>query len=352
MKKFFGVIGNPPYNQDRSLSGDNSNYSPPIYNYFLDSSFEVGERVELIHPARFLLNAGRTPKEWNEKMLADPHYSILLYEGDSSKVFGNTSITGGVVVSYHDETRKMGPIGVFTPFPELNGILKKVQNAEDFESLTEVIFIQSRFDLETLLEAHPEVKSGIGSDGRDSRFEKNIFTKVPIFTEKRANEDDVRTLGIHERKRAWRFIPREFVDESQDNLDRYKVIMSVSNGAAGNLGDSSVRLIGEPVIGLPGDGYTRSFIGIGAFATKSEAENCATFLRTKFARVMVGILKTTQMLNKDVWLYVPNQDFKTNADIDWSKSISEIDQQLYAKYELDQDEVDFIEMHVAYLKEV
>ena len=61
---------------------------------------------------------------------------------------------------------------------------------------------------------------------------------------------------------------------------------------------------------------------------------------------MLSVLKVTQMTNKDVWLYVPLQDFTSNSDVDWTKSIAEIDQQLYKKYGLSQEEIDFIETHV------
>ena len=69
--KFDFVIGNPPY-QDETL-GENKGYAPPIYHLFLDGAYKVADKVELIHPARFLFNAGSTPKAWNQKMLSDPH---------------------------------------------------------------------------------------------------------------------------------------------------------------------------------------------------------------------------------------------------------------------------------------
>lgn len=70
------------------------------------------------------------------------------------------------------------------------------------------------------------------------------------------------------------------------------------------------------------------------------------FVQTKFARVMLGILKVTQHIRKGVWKYVPLQDFTSSSDIDWSKSVHEIDEQLYDKYGLTKDERDFIETHV------
>lgn len=87
-------------------------------------------------------------------------------------------------------------------------------------------------------------------------------------------------------------------------------------------------------------------ISIGAFETLNEAENLTKYIKTRFARVALGILKVTQDITPSKWKYVPLQDFTPASDIDWSKSVSEIDLQLYAKYGLDETEIEFIESHV------
>lgn len=69
-------------------------------------------------------------------------------------------------------------------------------------------------------------------------------------------------------------------------------------------------------------------------------------IKTKFARALLSVLKITQDANPGKWQYVPLQDFTAASDIDWSKSIPEIDKQLYAKYGLDEKEIAFIESHV------
>ena len=66
-------------------------------------------------------------------------------------------------------------------------------------------------------------------------------------------------------------------------------------------------------------------------------------MATKFLRFMVGILKTSQNVYQVVYQFVPVQDFTDNSDIDWSQPIPEIDKQLYAKYGLDDGEIEFIE---------
>ena len=85
---------------------------------------------------------------------------------------------------------------------------------------------------------------------------------------------------------------------------------------------------------------------IGAFESKSEAEGAFKYIKSKFARAMLGILKITQDNNRATWAEVPMQDFTKNSDIDWSRSIPEIDQQLYKKYDLSPDEINFIETKV------
>ena len=93
-------------------------------------------------------------------------------------------------------------------------------------------------------------------------------------------------------------------------------------------------------------GYTQSFIGIGAFKTEYEALSCLKYVKSKFARTMLGILKITQDNPPEKWKYVPLQDFTSNSDIDWTQSVAEIDVQLYKKYGLDEKEIAFIESHV------
>ena len=337
--KFDYVIGNPPY-QDETL-GDNGTFAPPVYNKFLDASYEIAEKVEMIHPARFLFNAGSTPKAWNEKMLSDPHFKVLHYESDASVMFTNTEIKGGVVISYRDKNKNYGAIKVFTPYEELNSIMKKAAPASEAKSLMETIYIQNKFDLEKLYKDHPEYRAVIGSEGRDKRFRNNIFEKVSIFTEERQNKGDIRVLGVSKNKRVWMYIPEKYVETEHENLKKWKVLVARVNGS-GNLGE----VLSTPVVEAPNEGYTQTFIGIGSFKVEAEAQNALKYIKSKFCRTMLGILKITQDNNRDTWRMVPLQDFTAHSDIDWSKSVAEIDQQLYRKYDLTADEIEFIETHV------
>ena len=330
--KFDVVIGNPPYQQE---SKGTSTRDEPIYHLFVNLAYKLADTFTLITPGRYLFNAGSTPKDWNKKMLTDIHNRIVLYNQNSDQIFPRTDIKGGVAIVLHDENRKLGPIGTFTAYSELNSILKKVSPFVKDNGLTSIIYVQNKFNLDTLNADFPE------KTRKDKRLESNIFSQYSIFTETRNSENQIKIFGLINNKRLFRYVDKKYLSLNHENLYKYKVLVPKSNGS-GALGEVlSTPLIGEPLIG-----YTRSFIGIGAFSNKNEAENLMKYVKSKFARTMLGVLKVTQDNNADKWRLVPLQNFTSNSDIDWSKSIPEIDQQLYKKYDLSQDEINFIETKV------
>ena len=333
--KFDVVIGNPPYQEQTEGTSDK-----PIYNYMMDGAEEISDKVCLITPARFLFNAGKTPKEWNRKKLKDPHFKVLYYEQDSSKVFPNTDIKGGVAITYTDKEKELGAIGTFIVFPELSNIFHKVVSYSGFAPIISIIYLQNKFDLEKLYADLPEYRRIIGSQGREKRLTTSIFTQLPLFSSDKKNDMDIRVIGLINNNRESKFMPKKYLD-GHENLEKYKVILPKANGT-GAIGEVlSTPLIGEPLIG-----YTQSFISFGRFEDISEAENCMKYIKTKFARALLGTLKITQDNNKETWANVPLQDFTVDSDIDWSQSIEDIDRQLYRKYGLSQEEIEFIESKV------
>ncbi|HSD99073.1 MAG TPA: Eco57I restriction-modification methylase domain-containing protein [Patescibacteria group bacterium] len=333
--KFTAIVGNPPYQEETKDTSDN-----PIYHLFIDEAYKLAEKVSLIHPARFLFNAGKTPKEWNKKMLNDEHIKVVYYEQKSSKVFPNTDIKGGIAITYRDASKFFGAIGTFTSFPELNSILNKVENRTGFSSITKIIYSQNKFNLDALYKDFPEYKSIIGSKGQEKRLTTPIFEQLPVFSETKSSNGDYKILGLIKNKRVFKYINQKYLD-SHDNIEKFKVILPKSNGT-GMLGEAlSTPLIAEPLIG-----HTQSFISIGAMDKEIQAMAILKYLKTKFVRTMLGVLKITQDNPRDVWSKVPLQDFTEKADIDWSKSVVNIDKQLYEKYKLDDNEINFIETHV------
>ena len=337
LMKFNVIVGNPPYQDRREGTSDN-----PIYHLFMDMAYQLSEKVVLVTPGRFLFNAGKTPIQWNKKMLEDKHLKVQSYFSKSSDAFPEVNLMGGITITLRDKKQKFDKIGVFSSFLELNTILQKVIKDPDFESIDSNIYTQNKFDLETLYKDYPAFKNTIGSNGREKRLTTSIFDQLSIFTEEPSTKNDVCVFGLIKNNRTYRFVPAKYI-EAHVNTDKFKVLLPKSNGS-GALGEVvPTVLIGEPVIGNEGTGYTQSFISIGAYSTIEEAESCLKYIKTKFVRSMLGVLKVTQDNNKDVWKYVPLQDLSENSKIDWSKSITQIDQQLYKKYKLSPEEIDFIE---------
>lgn len=331
------IVGNPPYQETMAGTSDN-----PIYNLFYDNAFELCNKVSLITPARYLFKAGKTPKDWNEKMLNDEHFKVVFYEQDSSKLFPDTDIKGGLAITYRDANKNFGKIGFFTNYKELNGILEKVRKS-NFKTLADLVYAPESYRLtKKLHEEHPEIKSKL-SKGHDFDVTSNIFSKLnELFTNEKPNDgnDYIQIFGLEGSNRVYKYIRNDYI-MPHDNLMKYKVFVPKSNGS-GAIGE----VLSTPLIGQPLIGHTQTFISIGSFDTEYEANSLLKYLKTKFARTMLGTLKVTQDNKKGTWKNVPLQDFTSNSDIDWSKSIPEIDKQLYKKYNLSPEEIEFVESKV------
>ncbi len=343
--KFDVIIGNPPY-QEETL-GDNDTFAPPVYHCFLDASYKIGNFVLLIHPARFLFNAGSTPKSWNKKMLSDVHFKVLDYEAEVSKVFPNTNINGGIAITCHDESKDYGAIEVFAQFDEMNIIRSNVLRKHKFEHFSNIVTSAYAYHLtEEIYKEHPEVRGRL-SKGHDYDLKSNILELMPeVFTDNKTNEDDLLVWGREDNQRVTKWVRRSYIT-GPSNIDKYKVFLAGADGAAGTIGKPiPARIIGTPSLGISGSIATESFISIGSFDTEQEANNAMKYIKSRFARTLLSILKVTQAITPEKWKFVPLQDFTPSSDIDWSKSVAEIDEQLFDKYGLDDKEKDFIRTKV------
>jgi hypothetical protein len=340
-RKFDVVIGNPPYQDD--LVGDNEAKSPPIYHLFMDAAFEVAERAVLVTPARFLSNAGQTPKSWNEKTLSDEHLKVAIFEPSSSTIFPGTAIDGGIVVTYRDATRVIGPIGSHSYLSDTARSLVDRVASQSSSSIASTITEHPCSWNEQVFVDHPELRERIPASS-GLRMKTNTFERmgeVCLKSDPKDGHEYIRILGLANRKREERWVRKDYVI-APEVVNKHKVFIAKADGAAVKSG----RVVGMPSVAPPRTGFTQTFMSIGRFDSEAEAEACAKYVKTKFARAMLGVLKTTQDNSAIKWKHVPPQDFTPGSDLDWSKSISQIDQQLYSKYGLDADEITFIEAQV------
>lgn len=346
---FDAIVGNPPY-QERSI-GDNKGYTPPIYDKFLDVAYALSEHVVMIHPARFLFNAGSTPKEWNKKMLESNNIRLISYESDATKVFSETSITGGVAITVYDKSKQVSPIGIYVPYEELNSIRKKVVDYEGFTSISSIMSGRTPYLFTDVFHRENPNAIKLLSNGHMYDVSSNAFLalKNVFMREKPMNHSDYfRILGRLNGTRAYCWIKKSYVrGRLPEYVNTWKVFLPKANGASGMLGEEPARIISKPAVGNPDDIATDTFICVGSFTDEAQAKALYKYLNGRFSRILLGILKVTQDNTSDKWAYVPLQDFSDHSDIDWTLTIPEVDKQLYEKYGLTAEEIDFIESKIA-----
>lgn len=335
--KFKAIVGNPPY----QIEGE-STRKTPIYNLFYDTAFELSSLVTFITPGRFLFKAGQTPMEWMEKMLSDTHFKVVDYFQKSSDVFPTVDIKGGVAIGLRNANKEFGAIGFFSDYPELKSIMAKVFTNPSFQFGQFASLVSSqgiyRFS-EKALSEFPRIYEVQGK-GTASKITSNAFenlTEIFVNTEKECKGEGVQIIGRIKGSRETKWVNASYLQPCE-YLNYYNVLVPEANGT-GAIGE----VLSTPVIGVPVIGHTDTFLSIGKFADAQEASACLNYVKTKFARCLLGTLKATQHNPRDTWANVPLQNFTAISDIDWNQSIADIDKQLYRKYKLDEDEIEFIE---------
>lgn len=350
--KFDIVVGNPPYQENDNGKRDDGAISAsatPLYHYFFELAKQMSnEQTCLIFPARWLYGSGKGLGNFTKKMFKDYKVKSLTLFQASNKIFPNTDIKGGVLYMIYDKSYEgivdvtvvdrqnkthhyesylnTSNSGVFIPFEELVTIYEKVSQKSNLSENSFQKIVSSRKPY-----------------GLSTNFFKNPskFNLPPIF-EKCVSNDNIEVIGLEGSKRVKKYIDKNYpITNGKDTIYKWKLFAGKAMGS-GTFGEK----IPDLPIGGPGTIATETFIRIGDFATKYEVENVKKYYYSKFFRALLGIVKTTQDAPARVYKFIPMQDFTEKSDIDWSKSIVEIDKQLYVKYDLSQDEVTFIEENV------
>ena len=256
--KFDAILGNPPYQESTD-----TNFAKPVYHHFIDSAKNLTPKyVCMVHPARFLFNAGATPKDWNDKMLNDPHLSVVMYEPESQKLFSGVEIKGGICVTLWQKNNKgKGLEGLFIVQPELRSIVKKI----------------GKGGFNTIVSPRGETKLTISLDPKypkDLRLAPNYFVRFPeIFGKSQDSVRSIRVIGLEEgNKRTERFVEAKLINDLK--LNKWKVFMPKAIGS-GSFGEAMSELL----IGEPKTCCTYTFLQVGAFTSKEEAENCMKYLK-------------------------------------------------------------------------
>ena len=335
---FKAVVGNPPY-QLMDKGTHKSSSSTPIYDKFVGLGKNLRpDHLSLIMPARWYVG-GKGLDEFRQEMIQDRHIAILQDYQDSKEVFPGVAIEGGVCYflrreNYEGEcmisisskdgkkqsTRYLqtGDADVLIRYETAISIYNKVSSTtEEGRYFSSLVWPRRPFGIDTI--------------------DDTLLSKTPI-------EGGFALHALMDRTRVVRYLQPNFkIPSGQELVPAYKVFISKADGAAGQVGNPiPANIIGKSIAGAPNAICTETFLAIGPFETEEMMLNAQTYLKTKFCRCLIGIRKSKNM-TKETYSFVPLQDFTASSDIDWSKSVAEIDQQLYAKYNLSPDEISFIE---------
>ena len=337
--KFNVIVGNPPYQQTISDNSKNKSLSRQIFPDFIKISIGLNsDYLSLVTPSRWFTGDAQDKSflRLREFFQENNHIQSIVNIPISSSVFPAVEISGGInyflynpkhnddieFTEYYDEEntntfkRPLFEEGldIILSSGFSHNIISKVKK-DDFKSITEIT----------------KGRNAFGILGKNAN-EISSTTKKKGYYVLRCKHEEIR------------YVDKTLITKNIELADKWKIFISKSNGGAGLLTDNNaVSILGKPYLAEPKSACTDSLIPIGDFATKFEAEALASYLKTKFLRYMVGILKTSQNILQNVYQFVPLQDFTPKSDIDWSKSIEEIDQQLYKKYKLNKEEKEFIE---------
>ena len=340
--KFDAIVGNPPYQlNDGGGIGDSAT---PIYNYFVNLSKKLQPYyISMIMPSRWM-KGGKGLNKFRDEMINDNSLSKIFDYANAQVCFPNIHIDGGICYFLWDKDHT-GAVGYF--YQDLDGY-NYISNRSLKSNFSDTVIRDARQI--TIIE-----KTGSLSN---EKFNNIVSTRNPyglyadlfnspdkynniIWT----NENDpasVKVYGVKGikggAKRVVGFIDNNCLVKSK-GLKAYKLFFSKAYMTTSTIPP-------EIILAKPNEVCTETFLQIGPFKAKNEAENCLKYIYTKFLRALLFFNRSSLNISTETFNLIPLQDFTDKSDIDWSKSISEIDKQLYKKYNLTEEEINFIESKI------
>lgn len=327
--QFDVIIGNPPYQLN---DGGYGTSAAPIYQLFVEQAKKLEPRyMSMVIPARWFAG-GKGLDEFRESMLADNRMRSIDDFLSASDVFPGVGLKGGVCyflwnrdhpgtcqITTHFKdwpdstaTRPLLEEGadIFIRFNEGLSILKKVVSSETAQSqslalpesrrFTALVSSRKPFALETTFKGRKTKRSG------DLLIYQNGGTG---------------------------YIAREDVEAGTELIDKWKIYIGRAAPGTGNRDTYPHRILSTPFIGEPGSICSETYLCIGPFETKAEAESALSYLTCRLTRLLVLLHKPSQDTTRKVYTFVPTQSWDRN----WT------DADLYAKYNISPAEIEFIE---------
>ncbi|MEE0990545.1 MAG: Eco57I restriction-modification methylase domain-containing protein [Paludibacteraceae bacterium] len=347
--KFNAIVGNPPYQENRSneFSKNNSSFATAIYPYFVNiARLLKPQLISLVTPSRWMTRTGQgLSEEWIDGMIKSRNIRLLHDFIDATECFEGVEIKGGVCY--------------YLLSPQYQGICKYIlhKNGNIYERIGELdsmglgIVLRDEKAINIINRVRTVEGKYFNSSFSTYVGPQHFFDKDGYLTTSWRNYSKVRNLEHNIKyylnktldKTGVGWIRLSDIPKNREVLPLHKIYIP-KVGGSGN----DPYVLGKPFYGEPNSVCSQTYLVIGYSPEKHNfteeiCYNIIKYIKTLFFRYLVSIKKRTQDNPSSVFQFVPLQDFTSNSDIDWSKSIEEIDKQLYAKYNLSEDEIDFIE---------
>lgn len=337
--KFDVIIGNPPYQFGVGNEGGNSSKARAIYHHFVTTAMNLKPSyLIMITPSRWMTRSVEgIPDSWIDSMLNDKRIRIIHDYLDANECFPGIDLKGGVNYFLWDKNYS----------GNCNYYLHDGKNV----SLTIGSLDQNNSGI---VIRDPMAKKIIGSIEKNDNnylkeylhsFEqlvspKDFFTNKLTLTsswtgykQQRDTEYSIKyylNKNIHKLDFGW--IKKKDISKNQDAIGLHKVYIP----AAGGSGNDDV-ILGKPFYGEPNSVCSQTYLVIGYDKkhnlTQTQCQNIISYIKTRFFRYLVSIKKKTQNGPRGVYQFVPMQDFSKP----WT------DSELYKKYGLSTEEINFIE---------
>ena len=322
------VIGNPPYQEE---SGGRN--ATPLYNRFMDMGLKLSDISLWITPSRWF-SGGIGLDNFRHEILSSNRITLIKNYKQAQKIFKGVDIAGGVCITSicrHSDTIKF-----------IDG---ETDNSIDVDSN----FIKEKEMLLDRCEAYSIVEKTKNTKNLDkialplNTFGLNANFQGSIIPDKYNN---IEVLGRYDSRT---YINKDELEKGSDIVDKYKVIVGkASSEHAGvpssdgryNVFSNNIRVL------KPNQICTFTYIVVGNTCSEDKANALYKYIKTKFTRFLVLVTLTSMNISARNFTFVPMQDFTSNSDIDWSQSIADIDKQLYKKYALSKEEIEYIEQTI------
>lgn len=333
--EFDVVIGNPPYQEN---DGGDGTSASAIYHRFIEESLSISDDlVSLIVPSRWMSDLPRgINRQWLEEFRQRRDFKYLVDYQDSKDVFGGVNIAGGVCY--------------FTIEKGFNGIPHRIYKSEDnIDEWNAALCINEDIIIRDKVKAEIAQKFSCKHTldkymSSKTPFQKERGTQVPFDTSwiMYSDTQDAENTIKYFTKQAllgYGYISSELIEKGAEMVPLPKILLQTSAPTDGNV-------INKPIYAGVNSTCASSWLVLcdnTLLSNETACLNCIKYIKSRTLRFLVSCIKSTQHSTKEVYKLVPVQDFTSSSDIDWSQSISNIDQQLYKKYNLSDEEIAYIE---------